>query len=90
MGFTSAKEALAWLRDNSADIALLDINEQYTNGLTLADRIKELCTDIKIIIISESKEYAAEAFQIHPSGYILKPVSTVSLAKEIDYALSDH
>ena len=41
-GFTDAQEALEWLRDHTADVALLDINMPQVDGITLAARIKEL------------------------------------------------
>ena len=88
VGFTSAKEALAWLSENTADIALVDINRHDKNGLLLAEKIKELCTGIKIVLISDNKEFALEAYRLHLSGYIIKPVSAEKLATEIDYALS--
>lgn len=86
VGFTKAKEALGWLESNRADIALLDINLPDMNGLILAAKIKELCTNISIIFLTGYSEHAIDAFKLHASGYLLKPVNPKSLAKEIEYA----
>lgn len=40
-GFTRPADALDWLNENSADIALLDIDMPKMNGLTLAAEIKK-------------------------------------------------
>lgn len=88
VGFTSAIEALAWLGENTADIALLDINMPDMDGLSLAARIKEIRTDITVIFITRHAEYAVEAFLLRPSGYILKPANAGRIAEEVEYALS--
>ncbi|MBQ5399136.1 MAG: response regulator [Ruminococcus sp.] len=86
IGFTKAKEALEWLESNRADIALLDINIPDMNGLVLAEKIKELRKNISIIFLTGYSEHAVDAFKLHASGYLLKPVDKKSLAKEIEYA----
>lgn len=40
-GFTEARTALEWLKDNVVDIAFLDIDMPDMDGITLAARIKE-------------------------------------------------
>lgn len=39
-GFTSSKEMLEWLNENSVDIALIDIEMAEINGLELAKKLK--------------------------------------------------
>ena len=85
-GVTCAAAALDWLGENAADIAILDINMPDLDGLTLAARIKELCPDTAIIFLTGYEQYAVDAFRLHASGYILKPVSAERLGAEIDYA----
>ena len=89
-GFIKVKEALEWIRSNTVDIVLLDIDMPEMNGITLAARIKQIKPDIVILFLTAYKEYAFDAFQVHPSGYLLKPVSHELLQKEIDYAMSVH
>lgn len=89
-GFVRVKEALEWIRSNPVDIVLLDIDMPEMNGITLAARIKQIKPDIIILFLTAYKEYAYDAFQVHPSGYLLKPVSPEILQKEIDHAMSVH
>ena len=87
-GFIRARDALAWLKENSADLALLDIDMPDMNGLTLAAEIKKLRPDMAVIFLTGFSEYAMKAFEVHASGYLLKPVDKNRLAAEVAYALS--
>ena len=88
-GFQKAEDALAFLASNSAEIAILDINMPDMDGITLAAKIKELRPGIAIIFLTGHAQYAVDAFGLHASGYLLKPVSAQRLADEVAYALSD-
>lgn len=84
-GFTDAESALTYLREHSADIALLDINMPDTDGITLAAQIKRLRPQTAILFLTAYKQYAFDAYAVHPAGYLLKPVSLENLAEEVTY-----
>ena len=88
VGFQRAEGALEWFGENTADIALLDINLPDMNGITLAVHIKEKSPDTAIIFVTGYSEYAVDAFKIHAAGYLMKPVTSETLAAEIDHAVS--
>ena len=71
-GFTKPKEALQWLEDNTADLALLDIDMPTMNGIELAMRIKEKSPDTAIIFITGYSHYAVDAFQVRASGWCVR------------------
>ena len=85
-GFTDAFLALDWLRNHSADIAILDINMPQIDGITLAAQIKEMRPEAAILFLTAYREYAFDAYAVHPTGYLLKPVSQEKLAAEVRYA----
>ena len=87
-GFSSANAALEFLTQNEADIAITDINMPDMNGLILAAKIKELNPNIAIIFLTGYSQYAVDAFRIHASGYLLKPVNRDRLEEEVRYAVS--
>ena len=87
--FAGPQEALVWLENNKADLALLDIDMPGMNGLELATKIKELYPDTAIIFTTGYTQYAVDAFALHASGYLLKPISRERLAAEVAYALAD-
>lgn len=86
VGFQSPAEALEWVRRHGADIAILDINMPQMNGITLAVKLKEINRSLAVIFLTGCAEYAVDAFSLHASGYLMKPVSQERLAAEINYA----
>ena len=87
-GFTRPREALEYLKDHPADLAILDINMPEIDGIALAIRIKEMYPQTAILFLTAYKEYAFDAFSVHPTGYLLKPVSLEELQSEIGYAFT--
>ena len=82
--FSACDEALAFVKDNSVDIAFLDINMRGMGGLALAEKISSICPDCKIVFCTGYEEYAIPAFKLHASGYLMKPVSAKDVQVEID------
>ena len=82
--FSGCDDALAFVKENSVDIAFLDINMRGMGGLALAEKIIDSCPDCKIVFCTGYEEYAVSAFKLHASGYLLKPVSTKDVQAEID------
>ena len=86
-GFTKAGDALSWLNGHTTDIALLDINMPDMDGIRLATEIRERYPDVAILFLTGHAQYAIDAFRLHASGYLLKPVNKERLADEVEYAL---
>ena len=87
-GFTQSRDALLWIEDNPVDLVLLDIDIPDINGIELAIKIKNLSPDTAVIFTTGYAKYAVDAFAIHASGYLLKPVSIEALAENISYVFS--
>ena len=88
-GFTRPREALDWLKDHPADLAILDINMPEIDGIELAIRIRQMHPQTAILFLTAYREYAFDAFSVHPTGYLLKPVSLEELKAEIGYAFTN-
>ena len=82
--FSGCDDALAFVKENSADVAFLDINMRGMGGLALAEKIISFCPDCKIVFCTGYEEYAIPAFKLHASGYLMKPVSAEDVQVEID------
>ena len=83
--FSSCSAALAYAEENPIDIAFLDINMRGIGGLRLAEKLMELHPNCKIIFCTGHEEYAVSAFQLHVSGYLMKPITQEAVQKEINH-----
>ena len=83
--FSSCSAALAYVTENPIDVAFLDINMRGIGGLGLAEKIIELQPRCKIVFCTGYGEYAVSAFQLHVSGYLMKPITAEAVQKEIDH-----
>ena len=82
--FSDCEEALDFVKENTVDIAFLDINMRGMGGLALAEKIVATCPGCKIVFCTGYEEYAVPAFKIHASGYLMKPISAEDVQTEID------
>lgn len=87
-GFTQPGDALNWVTAHPVDLALLDIDMPDMSGLELAQKIKRANPRTSIIFITAFSQYALDAYDAHPTSYLLKPFDQARLAKEVEYALS--
>ena len=83
-GFRSSAEALAFAGEKSCDVAFLDIDMQGMNGIDLAKELKLRYPQINIIFATGFREYAADALDLHCSGYLMKPITPEKVCRELD------
>ncbi|MGX8703697.1 MAG: LytR/AlgR family response regulator transcription factor [bacterium] len=83
IGFRSAEKAIAACHEMEPEVVFTDIEMRDTNGVELARQMKALLPDINIIFTTGYTEYTVKAFEIHASGYILKPVTAEKVYREI-------
>ena len=83
--FSSCSAALTYATENPVDVAFLDINMRGIGGLGLAEKLHELQPLCKIVFCTGHEEYAVPAFQLHVSGYLMKPITPEAVQKEIDH-----
>ena len=77
-------EALKQNKSNNIDIAFLDIEMPGMNGIELAKALKKINPLINIIFVTAYDNYALEAYKIHASGYLSKPVKAEKIKEEIE------
>lgn len=88
-GFSSIKafqrplEAMEYLKHHYADVVFLDVRMPGLDGITMAHQITEFSPDTNIIFATGYTHYLAEAFALHASGYILKPITRDAVVKEV-------
>ena len=71
--FDSAEDFLPVFTKGGYDIAFLDIIMDEMNGIELAKKMRELDPHTLIVFQTTSREYAFDAFPVHPFDYLIKP-----------------
>lgn len=88
--FLDCEGALVYVKENSVDIAFLDINMRGMGGLSLAEKIRAACPGCRVVFCTGHEEYAIQAFRLHASGYLLKPIDAADVQTEIDNIKGRH
>ena len=70
--------------NNKIDIAFLDIEMPTINGIQLAKKLKKVNPLVNVIFVTAYDDYALEAYRLHASGYIMKPVNETKIKEEIN------
>ena len=85
VSFQKATECLAYAMKEQVDVAFLDIRMRMMDGMELARQIKLLQPKINIIFTTGYSDYIYDAVsEIRCSGYVLKPVTTEQIRRELD------
>jgi YesN/AraC family two-component response regulator len=71
----NGNEAIDALKKNNADIAIMDIKMPRIDGIETMRKLKEIKSDLKILVTSgyKSVETAKEAINAGASDYMVKP-----------------
>ena len=80
----NASEVLALPDVADYDVAFIDIDMPGKNGIELARDLKRINPRINIVFATGFGEYMADAFALHSSGYLTKPVTTADVAAELE------
>ncbi len=70
------------------DIILMDIELQFMDGMTAAEKIRELDDEVVIIFITNMPQYAMKGYMVDALDYVLKPLSYFAFSQKIDRALT--
>lgn len=84
-GFTDSTEAIEFIKSNTIDVALLDIDMPEINGLTLGREILDRYPKANIIFVTGYPEYALEAHELYASSFLVKPVTFDALKKAFEH-----
>lgn len=77
--FEDADSLLTSHHNKPFDIILLDIVMPLLNGLDAAKEIRQTDTNVKIVFLTHSSEYAVDSYTVKAHNYLLKPINTKAL-----------
>lgn len=87
--FHNATELLATISSSDYDIVFLDILMPGISGMEAAYEIRGLDTEVKIVFLTFSPEFAVESYAVKSYDYILKPVSKDKLFSILDAVIAE-
>lgn len=67
------------------DLVFLDIEMKKSNGIEIAERIREVDSNVPIVYVTSYSDYWRRAYKVHAFDFILKPFNS----EEIFKVLSD-
>jgi two-component SAPR family response regulator len=82
-GFEYPEDALDFVDEHDCNIAFLDVEMVGMSGVELAEQLKLRNPDINIIFATGFEEYRKEAYDLHASGYLTKPITVEKVRKEL-------
>ena len=83
-GFRYAAQAVEHMQEEPCDVAFLDIEMKGTDGVSTAKMLKEINPDINIIFATGFGSYRDAAFDLHASGYLIKPITVEGVKRELE------
>ena len=87
MSYESAGEMLEAFSPGRFALAFLDIQMDGMNGIDLAASLRAEDTKLLIVFLTSSREYAFDAFPVHPFDYLVKPFEQQTLDALLTEAL---
>lgn len=82
--FQKANETLEFVKYNRVDIALLNLDMRNITGLELAQQLRRLNPEIKIIFCTSFGENQIKEHDLYASGYLTKPITDEKLEKALE------
>ncbi|NMA65096.1 MAG: response regulator transcription factor [Clostridiaceae bacterium] len=89
ISFHSAVELLSSMERVEYHILLLDVLMPGVNGMQAAREIREKNSNVEIIFLTSSPEFAVESYSVRAHYYLLKPVSEEKLFPILDKLLDN-
>lgn len=83
-GFEYPEDALEFVELHECNVAFLDVEMAGMSGVELAEQLKLRNPDINIIFATGFDEYRKEAYDLHASGYLTKPITADKVKRELD------
>lgn len=70
------------------DILLMDVEMKFMDGMSAAEEIRKVDTEVVIIFITNMAQYAIRGYAVDALDYVLKPVSYFAFSQRLNRAIS--
>ena len=88
--FTDEDEAIAFVRQHSVDLAILDIKLKKMSGIEVLAIMKEVSPALGAIMLTgyPTVETAREAISLGADEYCVKPIDRIELEEKVEKVLA--
>ena len=69
------------------DIILMDVEMKFMDGMSAAEEIRKVDTEVVIIFITNMAQYAIRGYAVDAFDYVLKPVSYFAFSQRLSRAI---
>lgn len=69
------------------DIILMDIQMEFMDGMTAAEKIRQLDNEVVIMFITNMTQYAVRGYEVDALDYVVKPVEYFAFSQKLDKAI---
>jgi two-component SAPR family response regulator len=80
----SAEEVLAIDNLDDYDVAFIDIDMPGMSGVDLARKLRAAHPELNVVFATAFGEYMPDAFELHSSGYLMKPITAAKVRAELE------
>ncbi len=87
--FLSASEMVSSMHTEEYGLLLLDILMPGVSGMEAARAIRTFDSDVKIVFLTSSPDYAVEGYAVNAMDYLLKPVNRQRFVALMDRLVSE-
>ena len=84
ISFRYPEDALEYVKAHACDIAFLDVEMAGMSGIELAEELKKCNPAINIVFCTGYGQYRDKAFELHASGYLMKPITPEKIKRELE------
>jgi two-component SAPR family response regulator len=85
VSFRNVKDATEYVKANPVDVAFLDIHVGKDSGIEFGYVLKRLYPKVNIIFATDYTSFTGEAFLMHASGYLTKPITPTKVQEEMEH-----
>ena len=70
------------------DIILMDIQMRFMDGMTAAEQIRQMDSEVVIMFITNMTEYAVRGYEVDALDYVVKPIEYFAFSRKMDRAVA--
>ncbi len=89
VAFSEEEDAIAFVKSNEIDLAILDIKLKKMSGVEVLEELKKISPSIKVIMLTgyPTIETARECISLGAAEYCVKPIDKDELEEKVEEVL---